>query len=277
MITRNGQKITNPKIKNVSVANEILDVIEQGFYISPPNKKIDIATQASFAKEFSIHYQNLLAEKEYKNTSVYIEVVNKTTVQTARMLLERGHENIAALNFAAARNVGGGFLTGAKAQEEDLCRQSALYPCLKNKPQFYNRNILADHFYLDDIIYSPQVPFFKDDEGKFLEEPFPLSIITCPAPNMIGQDIRASEQKLKEIFERRIIQILKVAEFHEHRSLILGAWGCGAFCNDPEMVANAFKFAINKVPAFDYIVFAVYDTRDNQPVFNTFKNILMRQ
>lgn len=200
-----------------------------------------------------------------------LEVLNETTAQAAVRLLAQGKTDIIALNFASGRNPGGGFLGGAKAQEEDLCRCSALYPCLKSKPLFYNANILCDAFYTNHIIYSPQVPFFRDDANQLLEQPFPLSIITAPAPNLSALKIEGLTNKLTGIFRERAIKILQIAEAHGHKVLILGAWGCGAFGNDPEMVAQAFLFALRKVPSFQHVAFAVYDTREPPVLYETFQ------
>src|SRR6185312_12808515 len=92
--------------------------------------------------------------------------------------------HVVALNFASAKNPGGGFLGGAKAQEEDLCRCSALYTCQLTQSAYYEVNrATSSMLYTDNIIYSPDVPFFRDDRLQLLDEPFTVSIITAPAPN----------------------------------------------------------------------------------------------
>src|SRR4029079_8799885 len=92
-----------------------------------------------------------------------IEVTDETTQIAARRLVEsEGVTDLVLLNFASARNAGGGFINGAKAQEEDLCRCSGLYPCLMSQPGYYeaNRNNRSA-IYTDHLIYSPQVPLFR--------------------------------------------------------------------------------------------------------------------
>src|SRR5260370_38640775 len=111
------------------------------------------------------------------NTNV--EVANETTFRgLSRLSASGGH--IGCLNFASAKNPGGGFLSGAQAQEEALARSSALYPCLLRAPDYYERN-RANHsaIYLDLVIFSPLVPFFRDDSAALLERPALAAVITA--------------------------------------------------------------------------------------------------
>ena len=145
--------------------------------------------------------------------------------------------------YASARNPGGGFINGAKAQEEDLARCSGLYPCLLQQPDYYeaNRNC-ASLIYTERIIYSPQVPWFRTRSRNLLDYFFLASVITAPAPNA-GQVLRRDPQasaRIESALRRRTGYVLAVARDRGHRSLLLGGWGCGVFCNDPSMVADAF-------------------------------------
>jgi uncharacterized protein (TIGR02452 family) len=134
--------------------------------------------------------------------------------------------------------------------------------------------LVVDEYYTDDIIYSPDVPFFRDDSGDLLDQPYPLSIITAPAPNLAGLDAdQIDNDKLIATFRSRAAKVLRVAAAHGHRNVILGAWGCGAFGNDPEMVANAFKDALKELPVFEHVCFAVWDKRDPPVVFEMFKRV----
>jgi uncharacterized protein (TIGR02452 family) len=186
---------------------------------------------------------------------------------------------LVALNFAAAKNVGGGFIAGASAQEEDLCRCSGLYACLKSKPLFYNANILCeDTLYTDGVLYSPKVPFIRDEHLLFLEAPFELSIITAPAPNLTAMKAPKTWQEEEELsstlmdtLANRATKVLQIAEVNGHKNIILGAWGCGAFGNDVNQVTAAFEMALDKVP-FEHVCFAVYDTRQPPVLFETFRD-----
>ena len=119
---------------------------------------------------------------DYKiQVETHIQVSNETTILAAQRLSENGLRPL-ALNFANAIQPGGGFLHGALAQEETLCRSSALYATPVGDPMYeaHNQRPLPDS--TDWAIYSPEVPFFRTDEGTALEQPWLLSILTCAAP-----------------------------------------------------------------------------------------------
>jgi uncharacterized protein (TIGR02452 family) len=269
-----GLQNAMPKNKNAELAKETLEIIRNKKYTSRNGEVIDISNSIDFSIKNTVLYKNDIPGLIRSKTNAVLEVVNETTAQAAVRLQNLGKTNIVALNFAAARNPGGGFLSGAVAQEEDLCRCSALYACIKSKPIFYNENILCDNaYYTDNIIYSPDVPFIRNEYNLLLEKPFKLSIITSPAPNVNAMDFLDEDVLLKTL-SSRARKILQVASNHGHTSLILGAWGCGAFGNNPSMVANVFLNALRDISVFEHVCFPVYDIRENQPVFNTFKQIL---
>ncbi|MGW5852347.1 TIGR02452 family protein [Streptomyces sp. NPDC055254] len=178
-------------------------------------------------------------------------------------------DRVAVLNFASARNPGGGYVRGAKAQEEALCRASALYETLLEAPEYYEvHRAEASTFYTDRVIHSPGVPVFRDDRGELLEMPFLAGFLTSPAPNA-GTIRRQEPERVAEIpaaLARRAERVLEVAALHGYRSLVLGAWGCGVFRNDPAQVAEAFRglLAGRFTGTFDRVVFAVLD-RDPSP------------
>lgn len=276
MIKRHGVEMMNARTKNVSVSKETLAIIKDGHYTAG-DSRVDISVASSAALRGTLLYTEYLPPPvigiKIKPT---IEVVNETTAQAAARLLSQGKTDIVALNFASGRNPGGGFLAGAIAQEEDLCRASGLYPCLKSKPVFYNENILCDSsFYTDNVIYSPQVPFFRDENLSLLEKPFTLSILSSPAPNVRGLQGQESDL-LPYILSIRAFQVLKIAAKHGHKNIILGAWGCGAYGNDPNMVATAFAEALEEVPVFEHVCFAVYDTREPPVLLQAFQRVLKK-
>jgi uncharacterized protein (TIGR02452 family) len=278
MIKRNGIELMNARTKNVSIARETIKICKDKQYTSLNGTVVDISEQLNFAIKNTVlyPYDYVFDIKGIENPiSPVIEVTSETTAQAASRLGLLGKSNIVALNFASARNQGGGFLSGAVAQEEDLCRCSGLYPCLLTKPMFYNKNVQCDDtFYTDGIIYSPNVPFFRDENNIFIDFPFFTSIITCPAPNLREVNKGANIDKIKATIEQRTIKILKAAYLNGHKNIILGAWGAGAFGNDPEMIAEGFKMALTKAPYFEHVCFAIYDNRPEQPVLNTFKKYL---
>jgi uncharacterized protein (TIGR02452 family) len=195
-----------------------------------------------------------------------IEVTAETTAEAARRLVEReGEARVVALNFASAKHPGGGFLGGAKAQEEDLARCSALHACLVTQRAYYDENrACGSMLYTDYIIHSPDVPFFRDESLALLATPFLVSIITAPAPNA-GEELKrnpGARRQIRAALERRADFVLRVAAAEQHETLVLGAWGCGVFRNDPTEVADVFARCLESARfrgAFRRVVFAVYD------------------
>jgi len=195
-------------------------------------------------------------------------------------------KKVAVLNFANNHSIGGSPYT-AGAQEESLCRTSTLYRCLKNEEQsFYNKHRELGHnprfrvWGNGDLIYSPDVVVFKTDESapKMMPEDkwFKVDVVTMAAPEFrnyetvydfdYGPSVLARMEKVFEVAKKQGVEVL-----------ILGAWGCGAFHNPPEIVAKNFKYLCG-LYHFDTVEFAVY-CRDDDPNnnYNVFKNILLKE
>ena len=172
--------------------------------------------------------------------------------------------NPLVMNYANAHHAGGGFLLGANAQEEALCRCSTLYASIKSDKAAemyrYNNTHLSSTE-SDYMLLSQDVSVFRGDSLALLPEPFSVGVITAPAPNRRGAAVFASAKTIEETFLRRIRIILRAAAKYGYRDLILGAWGCGAFGNDPKIVAKAFRTALTEEGVstqFDNAVFAIY-------------------
>jgi uncharacterized protein (TIGR02452 family) len=200
-------------------------------------------------------------------------------MSAARRLYDEGAAGIAVLNFASARNAGGGYLRGARAQEEDLCRVSALYTTLRHAPDFYAAHRASrDLAYSHRVIYSPDVPVYRDTRFRLLGAPYQVSFLTSPAPNagVIARDMPAEVTALPELLAERASRVLAVAAHHGRRSLVLGAWGCGVFRNDPAQVAAAFRQNLTDggefAGAFERIVFAVLDTPAGRSNLTAFRS-----
>ncbi|MFE1585586.1 TIGR02452 family protein [Streptomyces sp. NPDC058737] len=168
------------------------------------------------------------------------EVTGESSLEAARRL---GGE-VVVLNFASARNPGGGYLNGAQAQEEALCRASALYTCLLRAREFYDHHRAhRDPFYTDRVVHSPGVPVFRDDRGRQLDQPYTAGFLTSAAPNA-GVVLRTAPERAADLpaaLAVRAGRVLETAAAHGYRRLVLGAWGCGVFRNDPVQVAGAFR------------------------------------
>ncbi len=194
-----------------------------------------------------------------------VSVTNESTMAALhRLAVMERLSNVAALNFASARNPGGGYRNGAVAQEETLARSSALVPTLEQTWTYYDQNRKEDSLlYTDHAIWSPRVPFFADDNGTLLPEPYVADIITMPAPNAGAMRTESDLLGVIPTFQRRIRWILALAITKQVRHLVLGAWGCGAFGNQPDLVARLFREALHPDQpwrrGFDSVTFAIID------------------
>lgn len=195
-----------------------------------------------------------------KSTSV---VENISTVEAIRKLVERGKTEIGVLNFASAKNPGGGFINGAMAQEESLAASSTLYRTLLANEEYYKRNReQSSMMYTDYGIYSPDVTFFRDGRFKLVDKPVRASVLTLPAVNMgqvriKGEDIGMAQK----VMRRRMELALAIFARQGAKNLVLGAYGCGVFRNDPRMVAIWWKELLEAgmQKYFDSIFYAVLD------------------
>ncbi|MGW4309305.1 TIGR02452 family protein [Streptomyces californicus] len=201
------------------------------------------------------------------------EVTGESSLAAARRMAGEAPGRIAVLNFASARNPGGGYLNGAQAQEEALCRGSALHATLLRAPDYYaHHRAERSAFYTDRVIHSPAVPVFRDDRGAFLDAPYTVGFLTSPAPNagVIRRQTPDEAHRVPAALASRAERVLEVAAVRGYRRLVLGAWGCGVFQNDPADVAGAFHGHLGQGGRFgghfEQIVFGILDRDPASPV-----------
>lgn len=260
-----------------AVARETVEIAERGSYRAPDGTEVHLDVRPAVAATRLYLPEDelpgdaaravpgdarLVTPGEVKPT---IEVTGESSLVAARRL----GGDVAVLVFASARNPGGGFLNGAQAQEESLARSSALYPCLRAAGEFYaHHRARPELTYTDRVIYSPAVPVFRDDQGRLLTEAYPVTFLTSAAPNLGA--IRRNQPELAAevpaVLRRRAARVLAVAAAHGHRRIVLGAWGCGVFGNDPATVAAAFADALRRRP-MAHVVFAVLGPPANRAPF----------
>ena len=202
---------------------------------------------------------------------------------------------VAVHNFASASNPGGGVVRGASAQEECLCRCSDLYFCLNIREMwdgFYQPHRDArDPIHNDDIIYTPAVTVFKTDTADPVLMPesdwYDVDVITCAAPNLRedpsnpynsgdgSRQAMISDEDLQAVHEKRLRRMLETALMNGRDTIILGAFGCGAFRNDPEVVAAAnFNVIKDYLYAFKNIEFAVFCSPRDERNYEIFERVL---
>ena len=181
------------------------------------------------------------------------------------------------LNFASATRAGGGYETGANAQEEALCRQSTLYSSIASRAaaEMYNFNrqntspVVSDY-----MLISPCVEVFRDVNMKLLPEPHKTAVITSPAPNLNGRAAGLSKAKLHEVMTDKIRKLLIASAYHGFRTITLGAWGCGVFGHNPADMAGYFREVLvdeKYCELFDGVVFAILDKTKSSPNYTAFE------
>ena len=242
------------------------------------NRELSLAISASQKMEYVVH-QDESIDCEADGPTVHIIISRKRTFEAAQHYVGR---KITLLNFANNHSVGGAPWS-AGAQEESLCRCSTLYPCLKHlQSEFYDAHREQygrgeiDEWGNDDLIYTPGVIVFKSDESapKILpqEKWFAVNVITGAAPQLSFWET-LDEDRLSRVLTSRIEKILRTAKKEGTEVLILGAFGCGAFHNPPELVAKVFKNLLGKY-RFETVEFAIFNRRESPDNnFHTFERV----
>lgn len=301
------------KMNRKELAAETVKIVEQGYYLYS-DRKINIAEVQQYAEDHCLlitpdEAQQVLkiyqakaqanqvkqmgkAEKAEKvekaekaeaiSHSPKQHVVNQAAVEVITELYQAGIENIGVLNFASAKNPGGGFLNGTMAQEESLAASSGLYGTQLRQPRYYEANrACKSMMYTHHAIYSPDVVFFRDGGFELLPNPVFASVLTLPAVNY-GQVILKGEDKdqAEIIMKERMALSLALFAKQGHRTLVLGAYGCGVFRNDPVKVARWWKELIEDEgygSFFDEIIYAVLDRSKDQACIKAFENAFPSQ
>lgn len=226
-----------------------------------------------------------------------IIVSKKRSFEAARVYAKR--QKVCVLNFASATNPGGGVKKGSSAQEECLCRCSTLYPCISVdtvRRGFHERHrtmLSSGHLsalYNDDCIYTPGVSVFKTDSFTPLTMPerewYTVDVITCAAPNLRPRPsnylnpasgteaVKIGNSDLKALHEKRASRIFDIAKANGVETMILGAFGCGAFQNPPEVVATGIREAVKQHRRdFQIIEFAVFCLPGHTENYDAFRKV----
>lgn len=276
-------------LSNKAILNDTLRIIEDGYYTK--DEQLIMLKYSTEESQESIvilpdevkqiynkcfdkgnKYSSDCNSKCFNLDSFSLGIKTKKDYNSNRVLV---------LNFANPINPGGGVRIGAKAQEEDLCRRSTLLHALESKAasKYYNYNKSRRNLNKSNtIMLHPNVEVFKNEAGILLGKPEQIAVVTCAAPIATSFKDLESKKQYEKIFYLRILSMLICAAFYEYDYLILGAWGCGAFGNDPKTVAELFRKAIYDESIngfkicknFKRIDFAVLSTHKNNYNFDTF-------
>ena len=272
----------------ISVFNDTMDFVTTKF--SGPTLRAQMSTRIISDPE------DFRGEKYYDDPAI-IKVTNRDTFTAAKEyanIINSTNEGfVGVLNFASSTNPGGGVTKGSTAQEECLCRCSNLYLTLYQEKcirEYYNINKKhMSNLGSDAIIYSRNVYVFKDKDYNMLpvKDRFYVDVLTCAAPNLrenprnqynsdaSEEKLTLTDEELYNIHVKRARNILNVAIKNEDDYLILGAFGCGAFRNNPEIVAKAYKDVLQDyMYCFKVIDFAIIDGKYSNN-YEIFKRIIL--
>ena len=271
-----------------AIARETLRIMEQGYYERNGQRvDIDNLQKASIEKSFLLTPEEgevLIKDCETINKQTekktVILTLNCSTVDAILKLKDEGKQ-VAVLNFASAKNPGGGFLNGANAQEESLAVSGTLYPTLTAHETYYKENRAnPSMMYLDYAIYSPEVVFFRDERFRLTNTPVKASVLTLPAVNM-GQVLLKREDvwEAKRVMRRRMKLALCIFAEQKARHLVLGAYGCGVFRNDPAEVALWWRELLEEGMGryFDSVFHAVLDNSKEKYCIRAFQESVLME
>ena len=269
----------NQSMGNIEIAKQTIKITKEGKYtlngrdISLPS--LDFLEVNVISPEDG----KALLERDLSSFSKDAESVQdkaqmcKITITTEDSFQAgRRYENALVMNFANAHNPGGGFMIGANAQEEALCRCSTLYASIKSSKageMYIYNNTHPGRVESDYMLISPNVAVFRDQTYSLLEEPVVMGVVTIPAPNRYGAALLASDKMIEETMIRRIRIMCRAAIEQGYKTMVLGAWGCGAFGNKPEKVSEYFKQVLideGHGNYFDEICFAIYGSEDGKNI-----------
>jgi uncharacterized protein (TIGR02452 family) len=270
------------------LAQETVLILRQGFYTTASGERVEVhESLEACLRETQYHTPAAAARLAQRLEATtpperepWIEVVNETTLRGIAVLHAEGAPHVGALNFASAKNPGGGFLNGSEAQEESLARSSALYASQQQVPSFYEEHRRSSSLlYSDAVIVSPWCPILRDDDGSLRGRLLPATFLTCAAPNAGAmRDHRADQRDaIGETLGRRIGCVLGAALNAGIDSLVLGAWGCGVFRNDPAQVAQHFAdWLVRRRVArhFRRVRFSILDRSADEAMVEAFRTAL---
>jgi len=282
-----------------NVTNEELVEIfrdTQNFYQSDENLKRAIQDSIKFTKFYGAENYPPLPAKRFKKTAV--TVAKRRTLDAAISMQHKHLElRIAVHNFASATNPGGGVKHGSRAQEEALCRCSTLYPVLntqENWNNYYSVNRERHNALYDDAcIYTPEIIVCKTDVDRPARLPREgwdtVDVITIAAPNLHerpnnaynpdnSKPVKITDDELFALQEKRIRHMFTVVAHHGAEIFVTGAFGCGAFKNNPDVIAAVYKKVLPEFEGyFKEIVFAIYCRPNEMHNFEAFRKTFAKE
>ena len=232
----------------IKVYDDTVRRVESGEYDS------ELSSWSARTPEANIHPCEL-------NHTTKVSVINEDCMVTANRLSRL--RRTCLLNMASYKKPGGGVKSGAMSQEEELARRSNL---------IFGLSSLYYPLQEDKFLFTKGVTFFKDSDYNIIPS-FKVDVITMAALNINGKD---KPDGYETVMRDKIEAIIRYPCKLDCGNLVLSAFGCGVFKNDPTFVANEFKKAIQKYGGiYSNITFSILNDHNSvDSNYEIFKKIL---
>lgn len=269
--------------RRAEIYQQTMSLVDSGEYVTEKNNRIQFPDPAQMMAGTVFYDKEFTPDRKQNYEQMEISVQNNDCVLAGQQLKEEGY-NPAVLNMASSRNPGGGVIRGAGAQEENLFRRSNLFKSMYQFADYASMYSIpkSEYQYPLDFhfggIYTPDAYFFRGlekDGYPLLDDPTSLSVISVAAINITSHEL--SVQDYLATTKDKIRTILRIGIDHGHDALVLSAFGCGAFGNDPYVMASLFLEILHEPEfgnAFRKIVFAIIDDHNSKGNYASFGRII---
>ena len=278
--------------ENVAVYSNTVAIVRKGSYMSPKGNRVNLPDPKKMVDGTKFYGKKVV--NDYDAISRYeteIKVIDKDCIYAAKDLIDRGF-NPCMLNMASFSTPGGGVTKGSSAQEENIFRRSNIFMSLyqfHSIGENYGVKQREERYPLDynfGGIYTPHVTIFKggsDTRYTLLEEPFEVAVVSVSAVKNPTLHDGKLEPWVIDTTKSKIRQIFDIAIENGHDSLVLSAFGCGAYKTPPTEMARLFKEVIDSKKykrAFKAIHFAIINlpstngSHNPEGNFQPFKDVL---
>lgn len=265
--------------KRIKVYQKTMDAIHQGYYFNSKNLKVSLSDGNTLHSQSAFVPATKTTAHVQRRFETHFKVINQDCLEMARDFTALG-EKVALINFASPIEPGGGFSEGTSGQEEHICYRTELSGFMENQIDRFTNDQGGCYFPLNTpsrsggLIHTPNVQVFRasQKEGfRFLDHPFKIGVLTSPAPvrpplKTTHSGIGFAKEETRDDMYILIRTQLQAAYTNGYNSLVLGAFGCGAFRNPPEAVARIYHelFSSEFSGVFNYVGFAILDDSERE-------------
>jgi uncharacterized protein (TIGR02452 family) len=268
------RRISDPRLsqsrmgmeRKIAVAARIVD---RGAYKGRDGRIHDLTDLINTCSRFTVLVPETYTDPWTRRRPAKITMLNCSTVAAIiRYASSHTPTKTGVLNFASSIKPGGGWRTGAQAQEESIARASTLCLLLETRQasRFYTERGSKPGMNTHKMI-GAIVIVFMDDEGRFIP-PKVVYVISCAAVDV--RNVMAGDRRyIDSEMEDRMGRILYEFERRGMKIIILGSFGTGVYNNSVDKVARSWARLLSSRfrYSFDEVVFAILDRQ----TFTTFR------